>query len=419
VGELDQRGGAGTREGRDPAQLRSTGRLPDGPQGCELPPVYDPFSGGGSIPLEAQRLGLPSYGSDLNPVAVMIGKAMIEIPPKFKDMPPIHPGIKERSFYRNAEGLAEDVKHYGKWMREKAWERIGHLYPQVELPKEYGGGKATVIAWIWARTVPSPDPAFSDVQVPIASSFLLSAKKGQEAWVEPIVDRHEKTIRYRIRYGGNQAEILAAKQGTKAGRGANFHCLISDTAITPEYTKASGAKGKMHQTLIAVVAEGKRGRIYLDPTESAEKVAQSQVPAWKPETLLPADMRAFWTPPYGLKTFGDLFTDRQLVALNTFSDLVHEARSAIEADAKSSGMVGDHAPLRSGGVGAKAYAEAVGVYLAFVVSSQADRMSTICTWDAGGPTWGTKTRNTFARQAIPMSVGFCRGESVFHSIRQL
>ena len=183
--------------------------------GGVLPPVCDPFSGGGSIPLEAQRLGLPAYGSDLNPVAVMIGKAMIEIPPKFKDMPPIHPGIKERSFYRNAEGLAEDVKYYGEWMREKAWERIGHLYPQVDLPKEYGGGKATVIAWIWARTVPSPDPAFADVQVPIASSFLLSSKSGQEAWIEPIVDRHAKTISYRIRQGGTKTELAAAKSGTK------------------------------------------------------------------------------------------------------------------------------------------------------------------------------------------------------------
>lgn len=149
--------------------------------GGELPPVYDPFSGGCSIPLEAQRLGLPAYGSDLNPVAVMIGKAMIEIPPKFKDLPPVHPGIKERSFYRNAEGLAEDATYYGEWMREKARERIGHLYPQVDVPKEYGGGKATVIAWIWARTVPSPDPAFADMQVPIASSFLLSSKEGKEA----------------------------------------------------------------------------------------------------------------------------------------------------------------------------------------------------------------------------------------------
>ena len=171
---------------------------------AELPAVYDPFSGGGSIPLEAQRLGLPAYGSDLNPVAVMIGKAMIEIPPKFKDKEPIHPGVKDRQFYRNAEGLAEDVKYYGEWMREKAWERIGLLYPQVDLPKEHGGGKGTVIAWIWARTVPSPDPAFSDVQVPIASSFLLSAKAGKEVRVEPIVDKQAKTISYRIKHGGTK-----------------------------------------------------------------------------------------------------------------------------------------------------------------------------------------------------------------------
>ena len=144
--------------------------------GGDLPPVYDPFSGGGSIPLEAQRLGLPAHGSDLNPVAVMIGKAMIEIPPKFKDREPVHPGTRDRNHYRNAEGLAEDVKHYGEWMREQAFRRIGHLYPQVDLPKENGGGKATVIAWIWSRTVPSPDPAFGNVQVPIASSFLLSSK---------------------------------------------------------------------------------------------------------------------------------------------------------------------------------------------------------------------------------------------------
>ncbi|WP_026758865.1 DUF1156 domain-containing protein [Sediminimonas qiaohouensis] len=203
----------------------------------ELPPVYDPFSGGGSIPLEAQRLGLPAYGSDLNPVAVMIGKAMIEIPPKFKDMEPIHPGEKYAGHggYKNAQGLAEDVKYYGEWMREKAWERIGHLYPQVDLPSEYGGGKATVIAWIWARTVPSPDPAFSDVQVPIASSFLLSSKPGKEAWIEPIVDRQAKTIAYRIRHKGTKAELANAKKGTKAGRGASFRCIISDTAITPDF----------------------------------------------------------------------------------------------------------------------------------------------------------------------------------------
>ena len=366
--------------------------------GGELPPVYDPFSGGGSIPLEAQRLGLPAYGSDLNPVAVMIGKAMIEIPPKFKDKKPIHPGAKERQFYRNAEGLAEDVKYYGEWMREKAWERIGHLYPQVDLPKEYGGGKATVIAWIWARTVPSPDPAFSDVQVPIASSFLLSAKAGKEAWVEPVVDKHAKTISYRIRYGGDKAEIAAAAEGTKAGRGANFRCLMSDTAITPEYVKSNGRAGKMGQTLIAIVAEGNRSRAYVAPTDAHEKLALSARPEWKPQTSLPNDPRNFWTVDYGLTTFGDLFTDRQLVALNTFSGLVREARAQIEADALAAGLSSDPSPLRDGGAGAKAYAEAASVYLVFAISKLTNLGSTVTSWmsDRGA------LRETFARQAIPM-----------------
>ena len=375
--------------------------------GGELPPVYDPFSGGGSIPLEAQRLGLPAYGSDLNPVAVMIGKAMIEIPPKFKDNEPVHPGARDRQFYRNAEGLAEDVKYYGEWMREKAWERSGHLYPQVDLPKEYGGGKATVIAWIWARTVPSPDPAFSDVQVPIASSFLLSTKVGREAWVEPIVDKQAKTISYRIRHGGTKAEIAAAKEGTKAGRGANFRCLMTNTAITPDYVKSNGRAGKMGQTLIAIVAEGNRSRAYVAPTEAHETLALAAKPKWKPETSLPNDPRNFWTVDYGLTTFGDLFTDRQLVALNTFSDLVHEARAQIETDARIAGFASDLTPLRDGGKGAKGYAEALSVYLAFALNRSADRGSTICTWDSSPKM--EALRNTFGRQSIPMTWDFAEG----------
>jgi len=273
--------------------------------GGVLPPVYDPFSGGGSIPLEAQRLGLPAYGSDLNPVAVMIGKAMIEIPPKFKDMPPIHPGIKERSFYRNAEGLAEDVKFYGEWMREKALQRLAHLYPDVDLPAEYGGGKATVAAWIWARTVPSPDPAFGDVRVPIASTFMLSSRTGKEVWIEPIVDRVNKSIRYSIRKGGTKAEIATANEGTKAGRGSNFRCLISDTAITSEYVKTQGKAGQIGQTLIAIVAEGHTARVYVPPTAEHEALALSVRSSWEPETSLPDDPRNFWTVDYGLTTFGD------------------------------------------------------------------------------------------------------------------
>ena len=370
--------------------------------GEPLPPVCDPFSGGGSIPLEAQRLGLPAHGSDLNPVAVTIGKAMIEIPPKFRNREPVHPGIRERQFYRNAEGLAEDVKFYGAWMREKAFERIGHLYPRVDLPSEYGGGRATVIAWIWARTVPSPDPAVAGAQAPIASSFLLSSKAGKEAWVEPVVDRRAKTIAYRIRRGGTKAEIAGAKEGTKAGRGAHFRCIMSGAAITPDYVKRMGRDGLMGQTLIAIVAEGKRGRRYVEPNDEQVKIAFSERPERKPEAPLPNDMRAFWTPPYGLRTFGDLFTDRQLVALNTFSDLMHEARAKIEADALAA--FPDPTPLRDGGAGAKAYAESLSVYLAFVISRFADLQNNLCQWrsDAAKQHVG----HLFSRQAIPMTWDF-------------
>ena len=374
--------------------------------GGKLPPVYDPFSGGGSIPLEAQRLGLPAYGSDLNPVAVMIGKAMIEIPPKFNDWKPVHPGIKGlHENYRNAEGLAEDVKHYGQWMREKAFESIGHLYPQVELPKEHGRGKATVIAWIWARTVPSPDPAFADVQVPIASTFLLCSKKDKEAWIEPIVDRQAKTISYHIRYGGTKEEIAKAKIGTKAGRGANFRCLFSDAAITPEHVRKAANTGELSQVLMAIVADGGRRRVYLTPTLEHEQVAFTAIPDERPSIRFEPKALGFRVGKYGMTTFGDLFTDRQLVALNTFSDLVHEARQQIEADGLAAGLSPDPTPLRDGGTGAKAYAEAVSVYLGFCIDKLTDLANSLCCWEPVAQC----PRHLFARQAIPMVWGFAEG----------
>ena len=368
----------------------------------ELPPVYDPFSGGGSIPLEAQRLGLPAYGSDLNPVAVIIGKAMIEIPPKFKDQQPIHPGGTDRNHYRNVEGLAEDVKFYGEWMQKQALERIGHLYPQVELPKEYGGRKGTVVAWIWARTVPSPDPAFAGVDVPITSTFALSTKKSRQTWIEPIVDRAAKSIRYIVKTGSNQEAVKKAKKGTKAGRGASFRCLMSDTAITPEYVKDAGVSGRMGQTLLAIVVERKGGRVYVESDPTQQKVALSANPTWVPDTKIANDKRSMFTPLYGLTEFGQLFTDRQLVALNTFCDLLEDVKTITKQDAISSGLSDNQQGLDDGGIGAQAYAEAVAMYLAFAISKVADRGSTICTWF----TERDSTRNTFARQAIPMTWDF-------------
>lgn len=301
--------------------------------GGSLPPVYDPFSGGASIPLEAQRLGLRAYGSDLNPVAVLIGKAMIEIPPRFKGKPPVHPGVKERNHYRNAEGLAEDVKYYGEWMRQKAWERIGHLYPLASFPKELGGKKATVIAWIWARTVPSPDPAFAEVDVPIASSFLLSAIPNKEARIVPSVDKVKKTIDFDVKLGGTPAELAAAKTGTKSSRGANFVCLMSGAAITSDYVKQSAKAGRMGKRLIAIIAEGNNQRVFLSPTEEHQSIASAVHTGNKPSIKLPNHSQYIGVLGYGFETFGDVFLDRQVVALDTLSEAIADVRKQVIIDA--------------------------------------------------------------------------------------
>ena len=376
-----------------------------------LPPIHDPFSGGGSIPLEAQRLGLPAYGSDLNPVAVMIGKAMIEIPPLFKDMKPAHPGGAEKMHYKNAEGLAEDIKYYGKWMQEKAFERIGNLYLPVILPTEHGGDEAKVIAWIWARTVPTPDPAFSGVDVPIASTFLLCSKKDKEAFIEPVVDRKAKTITYRIVYGGTEEQRAEAKTGTKAQRGAHFTCLLSGTAIEPDYIKSCGRKGNMRAHLMAIVAEGNRGRVYIAPSNLQEQIAFEADRPKISDINLPERALGYSIQAYGVKTYGDIFTDRQLASLKAFSDLVAVTREQIEQDALAKGLSPDQTPLRDGGTGAKAYAEAVSVYLSFVVSKCSDYWSSVCSWHSSGE----KMRNTFGRQAIPMIWDFAEANPFSNS----
>lgn len=368
------------------------------------PPVYDPFCGGGSIPLEAQRLGLRAYGSDLNPVPVLISKALVEIPPKFAGMAPVHPGSERGPLdqpWRGAQGLAEDVRYYGRWMRNEAKKRIGHLYPDATLPN---GKSATVIAWLWARTVRSPDPAAKGAMVPLASSFVLSSKAGKEAIVKVVHDDSAPDgWRFEVKQGGVTAEELAAaKGGTQASRGANFTCALSGSPIKGDWIKAEGAAGRMGARLMAIVAEGDRARIYLSPTSSHEAAARQQSPEWKPDTPLPDDPRNFWTIPYGLRSFGDLFTDRQLVALTTFADLVAEARAKALEDARAAfaarGMPNDSMPLAEGGLGPDAYGDAVATYLAFAVSKLSDAQSSLVRWK---PTMDQAIA-TFARQAIPM-----------------
>jgi putative DNA methylase len=376
----------------------------------KLPAFHDPFAGGGALPLEAQRLGLESYASDLNPVAVLINKAMIEIPPRFANKPPVNPAAQNdkqlfAKGWRGAQGLAEDVRYYGKWMRDEAEKRIGHLYPRVEVTAEmakgrpdlkpYVGKKLTVIAWLWARTVRSPNPAFADVEVPLASTFMLSTKAGKEAYVEPVIEGGGYRFTVKV---GKPKDAQAAKNGTKLARGANFRCLMSGTPIAADYIKAEGQAGRMGARLMAIVAEGERGRVYLAPTPEHEAAARQAKPEWRPESALPDDPRNFWTVQYGLKTYGDLFSPRQLVALTTFSDLVGEAMARVKRDALAAGLPDDGQPLRDGGTGATAYAEAVGVYLAFLVNQVANHSSSVCGWNNAN----TQMRSVFARQAIPM-----------------
>ena len=379
-----------------------------------LPAFHDPFAGGGALPLEAQRLGLEAHASDLNPVAVLICKAMIEIPPKFAGRPPVNPEARaDRTLvaaqWPGARGLAEDVRYYGRWMRDEAERRIGHLYPKIAITDEmvrvrpdlkpYAGRRLTVIAWLWARTVKSPNPAFAGVDVPLISTYMLSTKRGKEAYVEPVFEADG--YRFTIKVGA-PPDPAAAKAGTKLSRGA-FQCLMSGAPIKYAYVDDEANAGRMGARLMAVVAEGDRGRVYLAPTAEQELVSREARPIWKPD--LPS--RGTWASNaqgrrYGFRTFGDYFTPRQLVALTTFSDLVTEARDRVRQDATAAGLPDDGRPLHVGGTTATAYADAVAVYLAFAISKLADRGSSICTWF----TERDSTRNTFARQSIPMTWDF-------------
>jgi putative DNA methylase len=370
----------------------------------KAPPVYDPFSGGGSIPLEAQRLGLRAYGSDLNPVAVLIGKALVEIPPKFAGRPPVNPksrGELARGGQWNgkgAQGLAEDVRYYGQWMRDEAEKRIGHLYPKAKLKD---GSEATVIAWLWARTVRSPDPAAKGAMVPLVSSFMLSTKEGKKAWVEPVIDASAcDGWRFEVKTGVlSKTEEEKLRKGTKTGRGTNFECVLTGATINPDHVRTEGMAKRLGARLMAIVAEGDRKRIYVTPLVEHETTAASASPDDTSAIAvdMPDNPRWFSPPGYGMMQYVDLFTQRQLVALTTLSNFVSEAREKALADAQTAGLP-SAASLAESGTGAQAYADAVATYLAFAVDKGANYWSTICAWNTGGE----KLISTFGRQAIPM-----------------
>ena len=392
----------------------------------KLPAFHDPFAGGGALPLEAQRLGLEAHASDLNPVAVLINKAMIEIPPKFAGRPPVNPEARpggssakgsliERD-WTGAQGLAEDVRYYGKWMRDEAERRIGHLYPRVEVTaemvrerpdlKQYQGRKLTVIAWLWARTVKSPNPAFADVDVPLASTFMLSTKRGKEAYVEPVIKG--RGYRFAVKVG-KPPDAEAAKAGTKLSRGANFGCLLSGAALTARYLRSEAQAGGMGTRLMAIVAEGDRGRVYLTPADSHEAMARTAEPEWKPDLKVTTPCHDVdRLPMYGMPTWGDAFTPRQLVALTTFSDLVGEAMERVKKDAVAD-LPEDGIGLDAGGCGTTGYAEAVGSYLGLAIGRSANYWSSFTPWG------GDFIVQTFGRQAIPMVWDYAEGNPLSSS----
>ena len=389
---------------------------------CGYDPIdlLDPFSGGGAIPLEAQRLGLGVHAHDLNPVAVAINKAMIEIAPKFADEHPINPEYREQmgsglgDAPKGASGLAEDIRYYGERMKKKAFARIGHLYPKI---MDASGKEYTVIAWIWARTVISPNPLANGAHVPLVSSLVLSNKKGKKAWVDIIEDSNSQDgWRFEVKTGELSKEVEKQKSnGTKAGKAKDFVCCLTNSPIQRDYIQAEGKAGRLSKRLMAIVALGSNGRIYLSPSIDHERIALSadDIPEIDDakETFLSGTTptRAMVTggvcSAYGLSTWGHLFTSRQIQTLLTFGDLIREIQHVAECDAIAAGRVNDHISLANGGKGARAYGEALGVYLAFVIDKLADRGSAICGWDSSRE----GLRNTFGRQALPMVWDYAEG----------
>ena len=376
--------------------MKSTGNNP--------PALLDPFAGGGAIPLEAQRLGLEAHAHDLNPVAVMINKAMIEIPPKFANLRPVNPESRHHfgssAAPKGAAGLAEDVRYYGEWMKQEAYKRIGHLYPKAKLAD---GSEATVIAWIWARTVKCPNPACG-CEMPLASSFVLSKKKGNEYWTEP--EYYEGQLSFRVHAG----KCPSGKESNKSGRSEVFSCPKCGETTLASYTKSVAQTTKLGKKLMAIVCEGRNGREYISPNREHETAAQIEIPENAPHGSMSEDRRAITPPDYGMGDFEDLFTNRQLTALTTLTALVGEAQKTAEADAMAAGMFNDHIGLAEGGTGARAYGEAVGVYLAFVVDKQADLGNALNRWEPNAQC----PRQLFARQAIPMVWDFAEA-NIFSS----
>lgn len=228
----------------------------------EFPTIHDPFSGGGAIPLEAQRLGLASRATDLNPVALLINRAMIELPYDFVGKKPIAPVLDNEKQSKmdfvasGLEGLSEDIKRYGNLVKSIAFDAVGGHYPQSTTDE---GKKSNVISWIWARTVESPSPAAKGVYVPLVKSFVLSKKKGKYAWVEYVVN-DDLSYRFEVKKGTSLPEAIGGTVGRKGAQ-----CIVTGSPIPLSYIRDKGKKGRIKYKLMALAIEGNRGRLYASP----------------------------------------------------------------------------------------------------------------------------------------------------------
>jgi putative DNA methylase len=361
--------------------------------GEKLPTVYDPFCGGGAIPIESQRLGLPTLASDINPVAVIITKSLTEIPWRFRGIRPVHPSLRgplnERSWDK-ASGLAADLDAYGQDVFEAARAKIGSFYPATRLSS---GANAPTIAWLWARTVACPNPVCG-ATIPLVKTFGLCTRPGKEWSAEPVVDRVAKTVRFETRAG------KPSRSGTMNRRGAQ--CLVCGEPVSLAYIRAEGKAKRMEVQMLAIVADTGRGRAYLPANEQHERDAASAAPGWTIDAELVLNPRYMSPPLYGMTKFGDLFTQRQLLAMTTLCDLIRAVHYRIEQDAVAAGMPADLGSLESGASGARAYATAVTTYLALALDRLGDYSSNLCSWHASREV----ITHVFARQTLSMTWDF-------------
>lgn len=371
-----------------------------------LPVVFDPFAGGGTIPLEASRLGFESHAADLNPVAVLLNKCNLELAPRWTNTAPINPtaraAIGGTDSGHGTRGLAVDIRYYGRRIHERVVAALGHLYPKVRLPKSHGGGETNVVAWIWVRTVTSPNPAILGKHVPLMNSFWLSSKSGKQAWLEwEEDDSSPNGWRFKVR-NGTPDKIQAAKNklGTRLGKGENYFCILSkgQVIIERKYIQQESKKeGGLRESLVAIVAEQKGGKLYLEASAAQAEAATSA--ANNPALELARTNFLSGTLPdrasitggvcsaYGLNTWGHLFTDRQLGTLLSFSDAIRECRATIIQDASAAGLQPTEATL---------YANTITTFLALALDRSADFNNWLCRWNASNQ----KVMNLFARQAL-------------------